>query len=122
MDRKRIENRTHTRQRAKIPVSLKGTVQDNIQAQTLNMSEGGAYCTINYFISPMTKMMVTLILPLHKRNGDVYDETIKCEAVVVHINPEKESKKTKNYEVGLWFSDLKNSDKKTIKLYLANSD
>ena len=121
MDRKRVENRTSTRQIAQLPVSLKGLVWEQMQAKTLNMSEGGAYCNINHFIAPMTKMMVTLVLPLHKKNDDIHEETIRCEAVVVHINPEEESRSTKNYEVGLWFSDLKNGDKKKIKRYLENT-
>ncbi len=75
------ERREHPRLTSNIPVKLFCGDRDTV-TETKNVSRTGAYCQVNKYIEPMTKLKVCLLLPF-KRNGKVITKKVLCAGVVV---------------------------------------
>ncbi|MGR3319780.1 MAG: PilZ domain-containing protein [Candidatus Anammoxibacter sp.] len=118
MKRKINEKRQYPRYQPGVPIKMGGAELDSVFTQTVNISEGGALCKVTCFVSPMTRMMITMVVPLHKKNGSLKDEVFKCEAIVVYTIPGKEKEGIDHYEIGLLFASLKDKDRKKIQLYI----
>ena len=71
-----------------------------------NISASGAYCTVTRFIPLMTKLQVRLELP-----GESASKAIRCEGVVVRIDPPHPSGARTRYSVAIFFSDLSERDR-----------
>ena len=112
------EKRRYSRFQPKLPIKIGGHESASIFTQTVNISEGGALCKVTCFVSPMTTMMITMVIPLLQKNGDPKDEMFKCEAIVVYTIPEKEKANISTYEMGLLFVNLKEKDRKKLQLYI----
>lgn len=112
------DKRVHPRYKTKFPIKISEPDLGSVSTATINISVGGAYCTVPKFIVPMTKMMLKMVVPRHQKNGKLKEEVVRCEAVVIHVKPEKEDKAVDNYEIGLLFINLKEKDKNKIELYV----
>lgn len=112
------DKRVHTRYKTKFPLKIYEPDLGSFSTTTINISAGGAYCTVPKFIAPMTKMMLKMVVPHHQKNGKLKEEVVRCEAAVIHIKPEKGDKGVDKYEIGLLFTNLKEKDKKKIEIYV----
>ena len=112
------DKRVHPRYKTKFPIKICDSGLGTISTATINISVGGAYCTVPNFVAPMTKMMLKMIVPYHQKNGTLKEGLVQCEAVVIHTKPEKEDKAVDNYEIGLLFVNLKEKDKNKIQIYI----
>ncbi|MBI2885366.1 MAG: PilZ domain-containing protein [Candidatus Omnitrophica bacterium] len=84
----------------------------SVQTHTKNLSASGAYCTVNRFVRPMTKLKIKLDLPgapaVH----------IYCEGVVVRVEPPHEQAGVSEYHIAIFFSDLAERDRLLIAGYV----
>ncbi len=88
----------------------------DIVTESKNLSASGAYCLVDKQLSPMTKLNIQLLIPL-KGKGKTIVKKVCCEGVVVRsqIHSNQES-----YQVAIYFSDIKEKDKKCITQYIDN--
>ncbi|MCK5260521.1 MAG: PilZ domain-containing protein, partial [Candidatus Omnitrophica bacterium] len=79
------ERREDPRLENNIPVKI---CQDggDIVTETQNVSRSGAYCRVNQYIEPMTKLKIHLLLSFSKNEKSV-TKKISCEGVVVRSEP-----------------------------------
>ena len=87
-----------------------------IRSQTRNLSTAGAYCLIDEFIAPMTKLQLDLELPPTGQPGEQHQRPvrIRCEGVVVRIEPVVESAEQGRYHMAVFFSQMSERDRAAI--------
>lgn len=82
-------------------------------AETRNISASGAYCTVDRFIPPMTKLQLVFELPEGSRRVK-----IRCTGVVVRVEPVVEEAQRGRYHIAVFFSDLSDRDRSAISRFV----
>jgi hypothetical protein len=115
------ERRKHRRADLEMPIDMQGFDDEGqaFAAKTINLSAGGFYCALPFHVSPMTKLRVSLVIPLVDSDGKVEKHPITCEGMVVRTVPEKASRGKKLYEIGCFFTEIDDYDRLVIEQYLA---
>ena len=109
-----VERRQHPRVANNVPVKISCPLADFV-TQTQNISCSGAYCRVSKYIEPMTKLGVTLLLPI-KKNGKVATKKVSCNGIVVrteNIPNEKE------FYTAIFFNDIHPKDSRTLAEFVA---
>ena len=115
------EKRAHPRINLNLPIKLSDSGADfDIVTETGNISASGAYCAVNKEILPMTKLKIILLIPVKKSNRKTLSK-IECRGIVVHSTPSQSSTKY-TYNIGIFFNDIDEKDRKTILLYVTSHD
>ena len=77
----------------------------HVVTESQNISASGVYCKSSHYLSPLSKVDLTIVLPkLPGARGA--KELIKCEGIVVRCEPASARKAEKAYELACMFSDL----------------
>lgn len=118
-DNDNFERRLNQRYDARLPLNIAG-IGVEILTATKNISCSGVYCQVNQFIPVMTKLQLDLTVPLIE-NEKKTEKYFSCHALVVRTEPESESPDVKNYNIGLFFMDLSEKDRKLLELYIQQS-
>lgn len=107
------ERRQHPRIQKNIPLKISQEDGDLV-TETWNISRSGAYCKVNRYIEPMTKLKVNLLLPFKKRERQMTRQ-ISCEGIVIRTEtvPSKDY-----YNVAIFFSDIAKKDAEAIAEYV----
>ncbi|MFH1312206.1 MAG: PilZ domain-containing protein [Candidatus Eisenbacteria bacterium] len=115
------ERRKHRRATLEVPIDAKGLSADGhaFKARTVNLSAGGFYCKVPFFVPVLTKLRVSIAIPIRDTAGKDEEHVIVCEGMVVRIVPEKPDDKTKTYEIGCFFTEIDSYDRLMIEQYLA---
>ena len=108
------ERRKDQRLAKNVPVKIFHDDGD-IVTQTANISRSGAYCRVEKYIEPMTKLKVNLLLPI-KKNGKSTSKRITCQGAVVRT--EKISAENA-YHIAIFFSDISQREAESIADYIA---
>lgn len=111
------ERRKYLRVQGILPVKLSYPDFD-ILTETKNISMNGAYCSIDKPLEVMTKLSVVLLLPF-KKNGSKIVKKINCQGVVVR-KEHKVGNSTHPYSVAVYFSEIKDKDKKILHSYITS--
>jgi len=114
------ERRKHHRLDNNIPVKIFRDDGDLV-TETQNISRSGAYCRVNHYIAPMTKLKVCMLFSVPKNKRHV-TRKISCEGIVVRSEPSGDSE---CYHVAIFFSDIAPKDAECITDYVnayMNSD
>ena len=80
-----------------------------------NLSLGGLYCTSNVCFDEMTRIAVTLMLPLGRASET---EPITAEAVVVRHRQVQSTTGDDRFELALFFTDLAEDARGRLERYL----
>ena len=108
------ERRKYPRLQNNIPLKVSSEEED-VVTQTYNLSRSGAYCRMNKYIAPMTKLKIHLLLPMRK-SGKVATKKISCQGIVVRT----ESITSKShYNAAIYFSDIQQKDADSISDYIS---
>jgi len=99
------ERRKHPRLAGNIPVKLCAEEFD-IVTETKNLSRTGAYCRVNKYIEPMTKMKIQLLLPF-KQNTKTLTKKVSCQGVVVRAEAVPGGE---NFNIAIYFNEIKTRD------------
>ena len=102
---KGVERREAPRLNTRIPLRLGGELSGVLLTKTHNISSSGAYCTVNRFLPPMSKLQVRLELPTRPRTH------MTCQGVVVRTEPPEMKPKRSTYRVAIFFNDLNVRDR-----------
>ena len=82
----------------------------DIVTETQDLSCSGAFCRINKYLTPMTKLKLNLLLPLRK-NNKIVPKRIHCEGVVVRTESSTDGE---YFYTAIFFSDIAPRDAKII--------
>ncbi len=107
------ERRKHPRVDYNLPVKISCEEADFV-TETRNFSRTGAYCRVNKFVAPMTKLKIHLLLPL-KRNGKTVTKKISCQGIVIRMEPIAGQD---YYHAAIYFNDIKQKDADYISDYV----
>lgn len=106
------ERRQHPRIDQKLPVKIIANGYD-FSSETQNVSCVGAYCRIDKYVPPFTKVAVKLNLPIitkrEKKNFDV-----ECRGVIVRTEDEKNG----GFNIAVFFNHLGEEQRKILSKYV----
>ena len=99
----------------RVPLAIvgDGTV---LQAETVNLSSSGAYCTVDQFLPPMTKLELEFELPDGSRHARV-----RCTGAVVRAEPVVATPERGRYNIAIFFTDLSERDRSAISRFVAGT-
>lgn len=106
------ERRQAPRIAEQIPVAIQDAGEE-FRTETQNISTAGAYCTLNRFIAPMTKLQLQCELPDGARRV-----RIRCSGVVVRIEPSVPSPERALYNIAIFFTELAERDRIAISRFI----
>ncbi len=86
-----------------------------LQVETRNISTTGAYCTMDQFIAPMTKLQVQLEVPNGARRVQV-----RGEGVVVRAEPVIDSADHGRYNIAIFFTNLTEHSRSVMRVLCAS--
>ncbi len=110
-----VERRKDARFFGSIPVKISGDDFDLV-TETKNLSRSGAYCRVNQYIEPMTKLRVQFLLPF-KHNDHTVTKKISCGAVIVRTESDPANGA---YNVAVFFNDIQARDVAALTEYVTN--
>ncbi len=119
MDYKGTDRRIHKRIKKNIPLKIKAADFDSV-SETKNLSSSGVYCRIDKYIAPLTKINMILLIPAPKQPlpGKESCKKIECEGTVVRTELISDPVEGDFYNVAIFFSKIKKSDKSCIEKYI----
>lgn len=109
------ERRKHPRVQKRLPLKVK-VDSHTIVTETINISASGAYCEIDRYIAPMTRMGLVLLLPIRLKNNKTATRRLSCEGVLVRI--EKSGASEGRFSAAIFFTRMKDADVKSINRYV----
>ncbi len=110
-----VEKRSYPRIEGILPLKLSGSESD-IVTETKNISASGAYCIVCESVEPMTKLDMVLFMPATKGSVKAVKK-ICCKGVVIRSDRFEDNGRT-SYCLGIYFSEIKESDRKSIITYV----
>ena len=111
-----FERRAYPRFSISLPIKICGT-NFSFSSETKNISRTGLYCQVDRFMPVMTKLALTMFISLIIKKRKMEKE-INCSVVVVRVEPEEEQEFVDKYNIGLFFTDIKDKDRDIISQYI----
>lgn len=109
---KQAERRQYPRINTRVPLTIAADGYDFITT-TQNVSCVGAYCCVNKYIPPFTKINVKLSLPVaagNQKNGCA----VECKGVIVRSEDENGG----GFNIAIFFNEIGDNQRKKIAQYL----
>jgi len=110
------EKRRHPRLEDKLPFTI-GAEKVEILTQTKNISCSGAYCAVDRVLPAMSKVMVSMTIPV-KQGSKVLPKKITCEGVVLRCNPPEKDQPQIGWNAAIMFNDISEKNKNIIADYV----
>lgn len=104
------ERRLHPRIEKQLPVNIAANGYD-FSTTTKNISCLGAYCHIDKYLPPFTKIMIRLNLPLKSASTG---HSVECKGVVVRSEDESEG----GFNIAIFFNNINDSQREKISQYV----
>jgi hypothetical protein len=108
----KAERRENPRLEHQLPVNVAANGYD-FSTVTRNISCLGAYCHIEKYIPPFTKVAVRLNLPVVRR-AEEENLMVECKGVVVRTEDETDG----GFNIAIFFNEINDSQKKKISQYV----
>ena len=106
------ERRRYPRIDKQLPLKVAANGYD-FSTLTQNVSCVGAYCRIDKYIPPFTKVGIRMVLPIH--NAVRQDScSVECHGVVVRTDDVKDG----GFNLAIFFNRIKYNQRKKISQYL----
>jgi hypothetical protein len=87
----------------------------DLVTQTKNISCIGAYCFVDKYIPPMTKVSIVLLLSLKSKTREkTTTAKVQCKGVVVRT----EENPPKSYNIAIYFNEIGQREKNKIAKYV----
>jgi hypothetical protein len=107
------EKRKYPRLETKLPLKLAANGYDFV-TNTHNISCVGAYCNINKYLPPFTKIIIRLSLPNSDRKLSKQDCDVECKGVVVRTEDEAKG----GFNIAIFFNEINNSQRKKLSQFI----
>lgn len=112
MKKLKSERRKHPRINLELPLKVAANGYDFITS-TMNVSCLGAYCRINKYVPPFTKVLIKLTMPIATNTGNK-NCSVECNGVIVRTEDENSG----GFNIAIFFNHIKNTQRKKISEYL----
>ncbi len=106
------ERRQHPRLEQKLPLKIAANGYD-FCTTTENISCVGAYCRVNKYIPPFTKITARLDLPM--KSGAKADKCVECSGVIVRTEDEN----TGGFNIAIFFNHITDRERQKISKYIS---
>lgn len=107
------ERRFSRRIDQKLPVNLSANGY-SFATSTQNISCTGAYCHIDKYIPPFTKLAIKMVLPVISQNKKEQID-IECKGVIVRTNDERQG----GFNIAVYFSEINERQQQKISKYIS---
>ena len=107
----KIEQRLYPRVEANLALRVIANGYD-FSTTTKNLSCLGAYCRINKYVPPFTKLNIKLNLPIASSGKN--ESVLECKGVVVRSDDEGDG----TFNIAIFFNGIENSQRHKISQYL----
>lgn len=97
----KVEKRRYPRASKNLPIKIKNDDFDLV-AETKNISCIGAYCQVDRYIAPFTKLQTTILLPPKTKKNT---HSIICKGVVVRVEKNHNDLETQ-YNIAIYFNEI----------------
>lgn len=111
--RAKPERRQHPRLQQKLPFSVAADGY-GFATETKNISCLGAYCHIDKYMPPFTKVAVKLALPVMDKEG-TRDYNVECKGVVVRTEDDANG----GFNIAIFFNEIKDTQRNKISRYVS---
>jgi hypothetical protein len=105
----RKERRLYPRIDRRMPVKIIANGYD-FATSTLNISCVGAYCRINKYVPPFTRVMIKLSFPPASNN----DSSVECKGVIVRTEDAPDG----GFNIAVFFNQINEPQRQKISRYL----
>ncbi len=112
MKAKKTERRQYPRIEQTLPLKIAADGY-RFATTTENVSCAGAYCHLDKYIPPFTKIAVKVTLPVMAR-GKIKNIEVQCSGVVVRTEDEKKG----GFNIAVFFNEIKENQRKKIAQYI----
>lgn len=112
MKSKKAERRRYPRIKQSLPIKIAADGY-NFLTSTENVSCVGAYCHLDKYIPPFTKIAVKVILPVMS-GAKMKNIDVDCKGVVVRTEDERNG----GFNIAIFFNGIKESQQKKIAQYV----
>lgn len=106
------ERRLYPRIEQRLPFKIAANGYD-FATTTENISCIGAYCCVNKYIPPFTKVAVKLTLPIETKEGEKNSD-VECKGVVVRAEDEKQG----GFNIAVFFNEIKDREREKISQHV----
>lgn len=107
------ERRQYPRLDYQLPLKVAANGYD-FSTSTENISCVGAYCCINKYVPPFTKVLIKLSLPLGAaRSGKNCD--VECKGVIVRTDDENKG----GFNIAIFFNEINEAQQRKISHYMS---
>ncbi len=107
------ERRKPPRIEKTVPLKLSSEEFD-VVTETKNLSCAGAYCRVNKYFEPMSKLEVHLLLPF-KKGEKTTIKRVSCKGVVVRVDSQPGNE---YFNVAIFFNDIDKKNTKNLAEYI----
>jgi len=104
------ERRIHPRINQTLPINVVANGYDFVTS-TVNLSCVGAYCWIDKYVPPFTKVRIKMNLPTAK-NGQ---NQVECDGVIVRAEDEAKG----GFNIAIYFNKITDAPRKRIMQYVS---
>ena len=112
------ERRTAPRIVAKLAMQVAGGDDESVlTTESINLSASGIQFLSRAFLSPLTKVQLTLLLPPFGSRLR-RERMVQCEAIVVRCEEAEGARSRPRYELACYFSDVAGDDMVLIEQYV----
>jgi hypothetical protein len=112
------ERRSAPRIVAKLAMQVAGGDDEAVlTTESINLSASGIQFLSRAFLSPLTKVQLTLLLPPFGSRLR-RERMVQCEAIVVRCAEAEGGRSRPRYELACYFSDVENDDRILIEQYV----
>lgn len=106
------EKRLHPRIDHQLPLRIAVNGYD-FSTTTQNVSCTGAYCCINKYVPPFTKIAIRMTLPV-KKDDAVAEYTVDCKGVIVRTDDQSKN----GFNIAIFFNEINEAQKRKISQYI----
>ena len=118
MSRPTRERRKSPRIPAKLAMQVTGQEDASVlTTESINLSASGIQFGSRVFLSPLTKVALTLLLPPFGRRLR-RERMLRCEGVIVRCEERTGARQRTRYEMACYFTGLENDDRELIEQYV----
>jgi len=107
------EKRQHPRIDTQLPIGVAANGYDFITS-TQNVSCLGAYCHIDKYVPPFTKVKIKLNLPI-MNDGTKEHCDVECNGVIVRTEDEAQG----GFNIAIFFNEIKDQPRQKISRYVS---
>ena len=107
------ERRRYPRLDNNVPLKISSDDFD-VVTETQNLSCSGAYCRVDKYLEPMTRLKIHLLLPLKKHNK-IVTKKISCQGVIVRSESVPGDK---YFNIAIYFNDIQQKDINSLNDYI----